>query len=95
MSKKREITHFKHKLIKSKQLFEKCVLSLQQKKICCETSLLFFCEFEEISAYYFSNSSICLAMFSILSVGSKRATTCPFLLMRNLVKFHLMEGFCL
>ncbi len=33
MSKKREITHFKHKLIKSKQLFEKCVLSLQQKKI--------------------------------------------------------------
>ena len=29
MSKKREITHFKHKLIKSKQ----CVLSLQQKKI--------------------------------------------------------------
>ena len=90
MSKKREITHFKHKLIKSKQLFEKCVLSLQQKKI-----FLFFCEFEEISAYYFSNSSICLAMFSILSVGSKRATTCPFLLMRNLVKFHLMEGFCL
>ena len=33
VSKKREITHFKHKLIKSKQLFEKCVLSLQQKKI--------------------------------------------------------------
>ena len=33
MSKKREITHFKHKLIKSKQLFEKCIVSLQQKKI--------------------------------------------------------------
>ena len=33
VSKKREITHFKHKLIKSKQQFEKCVLSLQQKKI--------------------------------------------------------------
>jgi hypothetical protein len=33
MSKKREITHFKHKLIKSKQQFEKCVLPLQQKKI--------------------------------------------------------------
>ena len=25
--------------------------------------------------------------------GSKRATTWPFLLMRNLVKFHLMSGF--
>ena len=33
VSKKREITHFKHKLIKSKQQFEKCVLPLQQKKI--------------------------------------------------------------
>ena len=33
VSKKREITHFKHKLIKSKQLFEKCVVYLQQKKI--------------------------------------------------------------
>ena len=29
MSKKREITHFKHKLIKSKQLFEKCVLMVK------------------------------------------------------------------
>jgi len=33
VSKKREITDFKHKIIKSKQLFENSVVSLPQKKI--------------------------------------------------------------
>ena len=46
-------------------------------------------------SYSASNLSISLLMFSIFSVGSKRATTCPFLLMRNFVKFHLMSDFSL
>ena len=33
MSKKCEITDFKHNLIQSKQLFQKTVISLHQKKI--------------------------------------------------------------
>ena len=33
MSKKREITNFKHKIIKSKQLYWERVISLHQKKI--------------------------------------------------------------
>ena len=45
--------------------------------------------------YALSHSSMALAITSKLVVGSKRATTCPFLLMRNLVKFHLISALSL
>lgn len=41
---------------------------------------------------YFSKASIAGAIAALVAVGSKRSTTLPSLLIRNLVKFHLIEG---